>query len=344
MKRHLLLIIATMSLTSLSGQVKAPIKNHVEIGTLESASSTIAEVDTCATLTLLGSGYVNRGAYMTFGRGKDVAVGEYYWGQSGMAGTLELTGSTGLRFNSGGKLTCYYTTAAQTPTFRFYCPVTVNGVAVSSDLRLKKNVQDTDGLYKKLSGLNSVSYNLMAQPPVEGDLQKASAANAVRIMDEEGPTQFGYIAQEVREIFPELVYEDENGYLSVDYIGFIPLLVDAYKSVRSELDAIKNGESSPKKIVSGIEDAQTVVNSLSQNRPNPFTSVSIIECSLEESVTNAFIGIYDLQGHQVMRLPVEGRGNTSVQVDGSSLKPGIYIYILVADGNEIATRRMILTE
>ena len=42
--------------------------------------------------------------------------------------------------------------------------------------------------------------------------------------------KLGFIAQEVREVCPELVHEDENG-LSVDVIGVIPILVEALKDI-----------------------------------------------------------------------------------------------------------------
>lgn len=46
--------------------------------------------------------------------------------------------------------------------------------------------------------------------------------------------QLGFIAQEVQELFPQLVYEDEAGILSVDYISLIPVLVEALKQEKRE--------------------------------------------------------------------------------------------------------------
>ena len=36
-------------------------------------------------------------------------------------------------------------------------------------------------------------------------------------MEPDSRTRFGFIAREVKEVLPELVVEDENGYLSADY-------------------------------------------------------------------------------------------------------------------------------
>ena len=81
-----------------------------------------------------------------------------------------------------------------------------------------------------------------------------------------------------------------------------------------------------------------------QNRPNPFKDVTEIRCYLPESVSDAFICIYDLNGRQQMRLNIADRGDVAVTVSGSSLPAGIYIYTLITDGQEADTKRMILTE
>ena len=41
--------------------------------------------------------------------------------------------------------------------------------------------------------------------------------------------EYGFIAQDVKEVFPDLVFEDKDGYLSINYNGLIPILVEAFK-------------------------------------------------------------------------------------------------------------------
>jgi len=53
--------------------------------------------------------------------------------------------------------------------------------------------------------------------------------------------EYGLIAQEVQKEFPEMVYE-EDGYLSVDYIQMIPVLVEAIKELKTELDTLKGNK------------------------------------------------------------------------------------------------------
>jgi hypothetical protein len=49
---------------------------------------------------------------------------------------------------------------------------------------------------------------------------------------------YGVIAQEVQKEFPEMVNE-EDGYLTVDYIQLIPVMIEAIKELKLELDSLK---------------------------------------------------------------------------------------------------------
>jgi len=50
----------------------------------------------------------------------------------------------------------------------------------------------------------------------------------------------GVIAQEVEEIFPTLVTTRENGYKAVQYEKFVPILIEAIKELKAEIDELKN--------------------------------------------------------------------------------------------------------
>lgn len=83
---------------------------------------------------------------------------------------------------------------------------------------------------------------------------------------------------------------------------------------------------------------------LKQNRPNPFRTSTVISCELPESVSDAFLCVYDLNGQQKLRFNLSERGNVDVTIDGNTLPAGMYIYTLVCDGQDIDTKRMILTD
>ena len=82
-------------------------------------------------------------------------------------------------------------------------------------------------VFATLNALNPVTYR-MANYPIPADTlaytgEEAQGADAAP----DDRLRYGFIAQEVMETFPELVSENSYGYLSVDYIGFIPMLVSA---------------------------------------------------------------------------------------------------------------------
>jgi 1-aminocyclopropane-1-carboxylate deaminase/D-cysteine desulfhydrase-like pyridoxal-dependent ACC family enzyme len=57
-------------------------------------------------------------------------------------------------------------------------------------------------------------------------------------------TQYGFIAQEVKAVIPELVSTNidpvtHEPFLSVNYDGVIPVLVEAVKELKAEIDALK---------------------------------------------------------------------------------------------------------
>ncbi|GHU66010.1 hypothetical protein FACS1894123_12000 [Bacteroidia bacterium] len=50
-----------------------------------------------------------------------------------------------------------------------------------------------------------------------------------------------------------------------------------------------------------------------------------------------------MQGKMLQKIDAS-TGQNSVMIQGSTLQAGIYLYSLVADGQEIDTKRMILTK
>ena len=100
--------------------------------------------------------------------------------------------------------------------------MTITGsLTQNSDARLKKDFERLHHSSTKLQSLSGYHYQWIAA-------------------DRDQSTQTGLIAQEVQKEFSELVKEGENGYLSVNYIGFIPHLIEAHKELIAENDDLKH--------------------------------------------------------------------------------------------------------
>ena len=160
--------------------------------------------------------------------------------------------------------------------------------------------------------------------------------------------KYGLAADQLKEVFPELVYEDGNGNVSINYIEMIPLLVQSINELKAEIASLKKGNSTVSKAkgttaITSVEE-ETEMLSVSQNRPNPFTDKTTIDLSIPESVSKASLFIYDMNGKQVDRIDIADRGTTSVSIISAGLTEGMYLYSLVADGKIVSTKRMILTK
>ncbi len=55
-----------------------------------------------------------------------------------------------------------------------------------------------------------------------------------------GGNHYGVIAQEVQKEFPEMVSRGDDGYLTVDYIQLIPVIIEAIRELKVEMDSLKD--------------------------------------------------------------------------------------------------------
>lgn len=163
------------------------------------------------------------------------------------------------------------------------------------------------------------------------------------------PIQYGLDADQLKAVYPELVYEDDNGNVSINYVEMVPLLVQSIKELKNELAELK-GTSSKKarkqSEVTAIEESVSDVDvvRMDQNNPNPFSESTVITLNIPDQTQKASIFIYDMSGKQVQNIPVSERGETNITVYASDLSAGMYIYTLVVDGKVVVTRRMIVSE
>ena len=154
-------------------------------------------------------------------------------------------------------------------------------------------------------------------------------------------------ADELEAIFPDLVYENEDGTKSINYVEMVPILVQAIGELSAKVAALEGKDGSVKKVAAkttGINDVDGSVDvlALGQNKPNPFGTSTEIEVSVPESVQSAFVYVYDLQGKKVQQVNLTARGKQTVQLNAADLTDGMYLYSLIADGKVVETRRMIV--
>jgi hypothetical protein len=69
------------------------------------------------------------------------------------------------------------------------------------------------------------------------------------LADKEQKEKIGLLAQEVQKVFPELVDEDKNGMLALNYQGLIPILIKALKEQNEIYKDLENQLSTIEKLI-----------------------------------------------------------------------------------------------
>ena len=124
-------------------------------------------------------------------------------------------------FNSGnGGMTLTHSGVANVGTFNMSTGV----YTTTSDLNKKKDIEESS------LGLNEI-------------LQLAPKTYRFKTEAENSKKSIGFIAQEVRDVIPyaytENIIENEI-FIGLEYTSFIPVLVQAIKDLKAELDTLKN--------------------------------------------------------------------------------------------------------
>jgi hypothetical protein len=121
--------------------------------------------------------------------------------------------STWLYFNGAVRFQTTSAGASLTGTLTASTNVTAN-----SDIRLKTNITTIEDALKKTLSLRGVTFDRV---------------------DVELPRQLGVIAQEVEEVFPEVVHTDEDGIKSVAYGNLTAVLIEAIKEQQKQIDELR---------------------------------------------------------------------------------------------------------
>jgi hypothetical protein len=93
-----------------------------------------------------------------------------------------------------------------------------------------------------------------------------------------------------------------------------------------------------------INGSIDITAKLFQNNPNPFNQTSIIKCFIPETSKAASLLVFDMNGTLKKTIAVNGKGEVNVTINAKEFIAGMYYYSLIVDGQEIDTKKMILTE
>lgn len=345
----------------LSGNAQISVNSSglVAVGT----TSSLARLNIQPQLSEPGATNLLIGAWNTTGQGC-ISVGvhnQYSWIQTWNALPLYINrqGNNVIFCNqfTWGDVGIGYNITTPSAKLQVNGSIIASGTVTWSDIRLKKNLNkislDTV-LRSKISKIEPLTY--------EWDIDKLMGTNKsmdrLSKIDKDfyNSLQYGFSAQDIQKIFPELVFEDNTGTLCINYQGFIPILFKIVQDheakielLTSEIETLKNDSCCCSKlkslsIINGGNENLTAGNVLYQNSPNPFTASTNIKYSLSEKVNIAMINIYNMNGTQLKSIELHQKGDGSITINGGEFTAGMYLYALITDGQVIDTKRMFLTD
>lgn len=233
------------------------------------------------------------------------------------------------RLAGTGNRIVFFNTATST-----FNSIEVANIYNSSDAKLKTNIKPiSNGLCSVLE-LNPVNYNWAETKKVANIEYQSDSENN----DESKRVQYGFVAQDVERILPDIVRDSDTGNKLINYTAIIPLLVQAIqeleKTVEEQATTIQqltyNQQFKAKSTASSY-------NKILSYTPNPTTGHITFELQLDE-YDDAELLITNLGGNQELHQKVS---DSSITIDLSYLPNGIHIASLYVGGKFADSCRII---
>ena len=252
-----------------------------------------------------------------------------------------------------------------TTAFRWDDVFATNGVIQTSDRRSKRDIKTSPYGLNELMQLKPVTYKWKKDPDkgeqvglIAQDVQKVMSEVVYDpkddpVMDEDGNLVARENAEDLRlgisysALIPVVIKAvQEQQAIIIDQQSTIAVqnnqineLLTAVETLKNTLAAQTTGADSD----AGQGDLQEEAR-LIQNSPNPFTESTSVEYFLPETVQQATLYVYNMNGSLISKYELEDRGLAAYTLQAKSLTPGIYLYSIVADNQELGVKRMIITE
>jgi hypothetical protein len=131
-----------------------------------------------------------------------------------------------------------------------------------SDIRLKENLIRIPNAIKKVKLINGYYYNLKS--------------------DETKSKKIGVIAQEIEQVLPELVHQDDNGYKNVEYSKLTALLIEAVKEQQLKIEELNKKIETQNSQIQAINQLKKENQKLNSDLQNLYNVIYKINAKLEE--------------------------------------------------------------
>ena len=216
-------------------------------------------------------------------------------------GTIAMSITQGNAFVGMGNaigIASYNLDLGSTGTFR------VGGQSWTSDSTLKTNIKVLTGSLSSVLNLQGKTYNYKSNiknnstsiinansnninpnlTSIKSDTSAHVAKFAALDTSFTNRTHIGFLAQDVQNIYPQLVYKDKQGILSIDYIGFIPILTEAIKEQNTTITTLQTANTGLQATVTKLQTSNTTLQSQITSLQTTITSLQAAITALQKKV------------------------------------------------------------
>ncbi len=242
-----------------------------------------------------------------------------------------------------------------------YAPVFASAFTVSSDRRLKKDINDinADQYDKYMNYIRNIEsatfrYNseteISREVPHIGVIAQSLPAEVVAPVSshpgQPGNDRLGVNLADMQGLLLVGVKSLDSKQLTSE------AKIDAQQKKIEELEtSVKNLETALSQCCTSYSPSRGDVNnqlindkpSLEQNNPNPFSTETNIQYYLPANST-AVLKVMSLEGQEMLSQSITKTGYGQVRISGNSLAAGTYTYTLLVNGKAVESKIMVLTK
>jgi hypothetical protein len=230
------------------------------------------------------------------------------------------------------------------------------GYSGPSDRKLKQNIKDPGSAIDIINKLQPKAYEYRQD-------------GAYQLMNLPKGQRYGFIAQDVEQVLPNLVEEAEFNtarapqseeasaqqrkeeiisYKSLNYTELIPIMVKAMQEQDAENKALKEEVAELRKMVLELKNGALNNGSdlssayLQQSTPNPTSTSALIRYYIPQNITAANIVFTDIKGAIIKSITVSNKGTGQLTINTAAWNAGTYTYTLYINGTQTDSRKLVI--
>jgi hypothetical protein len=187
--------------------------------------------------------------------------------------------------------------------------------------------------------------------------------------------QYGFLAQDLEKIIPDMVLTRPDGYKNVNYNQLFGVLVQGFKeqdaivtentaaitTLNAQIAELKEANTQLLLMLQDLQRKSTIIDQntgnnviikdkpasgvaisqIIQSDPNPFRDQTIVKFFVANFEKEARLLVSDGDAQQIFTFNIDQKGAGQVLISGNSLKTGTYAVQLLIDGKVVDTKKLI---